>query len=192
MNQKNVVVLATNNLKKLSEIAAALPNFKIKTLKDIGCSADIPETADSFQGNAFLKAKYVWDNYRLPCFSDDSGLVVPTLDGEPGIFSARYAGPKKNDEDNINLLLKNLATKEDRSAYFITVICYFDGQEDRYFEGKVEGTIITEKRGTDGFGYDPVFIPKGYDRTFAQMSLEEKNKLSHRAKAVIQLKAFLK
>lgn len=191
MSEKTPVVLATNNLKKLKEIAAALPNYEIKTLKDIGCMIDIPETADSFEGNALLKAKYVWEHYQLPCFSDDSGLVVPSLGGAPGIYSARYAGSQKNDEDNMDLLLKNLSTQSDRSAYFITVICYFDGDREHYFEGRVTGKIIAAKRGTEGFGYDPIFVPDGFDKTFAEMGLDQKNHLSHRAKAVEKLKAFL-
>lgn len=189
--KEKVIVFASNNAKKLKEIRPVLSDFEIKSLSEINCFEDIPETADSFQGNAFLKAKHVWDHYQLSCFADDSGLVVPALNNEPGVYSARYAGSQKSDEDNMNLLLQKLGTTKDRSAYFITVICYFDGTNTHFFEGRVNGKITTEKRGLDGFGYDPIFVPEGFDRTFAEMTIEEKNTLSHRAKAVKFLKVFL-
>ena len=187
----NVLVFASNNAKKLKEIRPVLSEYQIKSLAEINCFDDIPETANTFQGNAFLKAKHVWDNYDLPCFADDSGLVVPELNNEPGVYSARYAGSQKNDNDNMDLLLKNLSSSKDRSAYFITVICYYDGKNTHFFEGRVNGKITLEKKGQDGFGYDPIFIPEGFDRTFAEMNMEEKNALSHRAKAVKLLRDFL-
>lgn len=182
--EDKVLVIASNNQKKINEIKSLLPQYEIKSLKDIGCFVDIPETADTFEGNALLKAKYVFENYQLPCFSDDSGLVIKSLGGAPGVYSARYAGEDKDDDKNMDKVLENLNNKADRAAYFTTVICYYDGNTANYYDGKIDGVITTEKVGDNGFGYDPIFTPEGSDKTFAQLSNEEKNANSHRAVAV--------
>lgn len=187
---KNYVV-ASNNQKKIEEIRNMIKDAEIKSLKDIGCFEDIPETADTFEGNALLKAKHVLDNYNMSCFSDDSGLVVPALGGAPGVYSARYAGEDKDDNKNMDKLLAELKNVEDRSAYFVTVICLHSENATHYFEGRVNGTIAHEKIGDQGFGYDPVFIPENHDRTFAEMSQEEKNGMSHRGEAIRKLAEFL-
>lgn len=181
---KQVLVIASNNQKKIDEVKSLLVDFEIKSLKDIGCDVDIPETADSFEGNALLKAQYVYDYYNLPCFSDDSGLVVNALNGAPGIYSARYAGEEKDDDKNMDKLLLNLVDESDRSAYFTTVICFYDGVSPLFFEGRINGVITKEKIGNNGFGYDPIFSPEGSERTFAQFTSVEKNQNSHRAVAV--------
>jgi len=184
---------ATNNLHKLEEVQALLGDqFSLVTLEETGCFDDIPETRDTIAGNSSQKAEYIWDNYQANCFADDTGLEVTALNGEPGVYSARYAGPQRNSDDNINLLLENLKVHADRSARFKTVITLVIDGIYHQFEGIAEGTIISEKRGTQGFGYDPVFIPNGHDLTFAQMSMAEKGKLSHRAKAFAKLTDFLK
>jgi XTP/dITP diphosphohydrolase len=183
---------ATNNLHKLEEIQALLgAHFELVTLKDIGCNEDIPEPYDTIADNSKGKAEYVWDNFGISCFADDTGLVVDALNGEPGVKSARYAGPQRDASDNIALLLQNLSGKPDPAARFITVITLVINGEYHQFEGSVEGNIIFEKRGTNGFGYDPVFVPEGNDRTFAEMTLAEKSALSHRARAFAKLVAFL-
>lgn len=189
--EKVTLVLASNNPKKINEIRELLPQFQIKSLKDIGCNTDIPETADTFEGNAFLKAKYVFENYGLPCFADDSGLVIDALDGAPGIYSARYAGPKKNDQDNMDKVLKNLTNVKNRNCYFTTVICFYDGGTPNYFEGRIHGEITHQKIGDKGFGYDPIFIPNNSSLTFAQLDSEEKNKKSHRGIAIQKFTAFI-
>lgn len=185
------LVFASNNAKKLKEIRAILSGYEIKSLKELGCEEDIPETAITFQGNAFLKAEYVFNKYGLPCFADDSGLVVEALNGEPGVYSARYAaaenGGEKSDEKNMDKLLQKLGENPHRNAYFISVICYYDGKQTQYFEGKIPGTITQEKMGEGGFGYDPIFIPNGSALTFAEMPDEEKNKNSHRSIALKKL-----
>jgi XTP/dITP diphosphohydrolase len=187
------ICFASNNAHKLSEVRHILgPDFRILSLADIGCSADIPETADTFEGNSLQKANYVLSHFGIPCFADDSGLVVPVLNNEPGVFSARYAGPQRSDSDNIDLLLTRLRSHTDRSAYFIALIGFVTPQASHTFEGRIEGTILTERRGTGGFGYDPVFLPNGYQQTFAEMTLELKSKLSHRAIAVRALANFLR
>lgn len=183
-NEKPKVIVASNNEKKIVEIKNVLTDYNVLSLKDISCEVDIPETALTFKGNALLKAEYIVNNHNVSCFSDDSGLVVPALDGAPGIHSARYAGEHKNDDDNINKLLNSLKSVSDRRAYFITVICYHNGDKAQYFEGKVSGTITKEKRGNMGFGYDPIFQPDGFDKTFAEMTLDEKQEKSHRARAL--------
>lgn len=184
---------ATNNLHKLEEIQALLgTHFELVTLKDIGCNEDIPEPYDTIAENSKGKAEYVWDNFGISCFADDTGLVVDALNGDPGVKSARYAGPQRDAGDNIELLLQNLAGQSAPTARFITIITLVVDGQYRQFEGSVEGKIIFEKRGTNGFGYDPVFVPEGYDRTFAEMTLAEKSALSHRARAFAKLVAFLK
>jgi len=183
---------ATNNQNKLKEIQALLGDrFELVTLADIGCTEEIPEPFETIQENAKAKSSYVREKYGIDCFADDSGLVVPALNGEPGVHSAYYAGPQRSHDDNIDLLLKNLSGKQDRSAYFLTVISLSLGNEYYAFEGRAHGTIIGEKRGTGGFGYDPVFIPEGQDRTFAEMTLAEKSRISHRSIAFAQLVDFL-
>ncbi|MGA0557331.1 RdgB/HAM1 family non-canonical purine NTP pyrophosphatase [Larkinella sp. VNQ87] len=184
---------ATNNANKLAEISAMLGDqFDLKTLQEIGCFEEIPETQDTIAGNSRQKAQYVWEHFRVNCFADDSGLEVDALDGAPGVHSAYYGGHPRSYERNVNLLLTNLEGKTDRKARFRTVITLvLDGQYHA-FEGVAEGVILTEPRGTGGFGYDPVFQPDGYDRTFAEMSLDEKGAISHRRKAFEKLIAFLK
>lgn len=185
------LVFATNNANKIAEVSAMLDKrFELLSLADIGCSADIPETAGTFSGNALQKAGYVKEHYGLDCFADDTGLEVKALDWAPGVYSARYAG-NHDSEANIRKLLAELDGKTDREARFRTVIALIYKGEEYLFEGVVNGHISTEKRGTDGFGYDPVFIPDGYDESFAQLGLEVKNTISHRARAVRQLVDFL-
>ena len=184
------IVLATNNAHKLEEVAAILGNkYEVLSLREIGCDADIPETADSFAGNALQKAQYVKEHYGYDCFADDSGLEVDALDGAPGVFSARYSGG--GSEANIDKLLHNLTGKSERGAQFRTVIALIIGEEKHLFEGIVRGTIIEERRGEGGFGYDPIFVPEGYDLTFAELGSEVKNCISHRAQAVKQLAEYL-
>lgn len=186
------LVFASQNKNKIKEIQALLPKkIQINSLSDIGCLIDIPETGTTLEENAKLKADYVKEHYQLDCFADDSGLEVEALNGAPGVYSARYAGDQKNSKDNMDLLLKNLAGKTNRKACFKTVIALnYQGQQF-LFTGIVKGQISLEKKGTQGFGYDPIFIPEGYNQTFAEMSLEEKGKISHRALATQQLVDFL-
>ena len=184
---------ATNNLHKLKEIQALLGDqFELVTLNDIGCDTEIPEPFETIAENSAAKAKYVWDNFEINCFADDTGLEVTALNGEPGVYSARYAGPQRNSEDNIDLLLHKLADEGDRSARFLTVITLVMDGKYQQFEGTVHGHIIDEKRGSNGFGYDPVFVPEDLSQTFAEMTLEEKSLLSHRARAFAALVGFLK
>ncbi|MBR4365907.1 MAG: non-canonical purine NTP diphosphatase [Bacteroidaceae bacterium] len=186
------LVFATNNQHKLQEVRQILGDrFEIKGLSDIGCDVDIPETADTLEGNAMQKAKYVKEHYGLDCFADDTGLECTALDGAPGIRSARYAGENHDSEANMRKLLENLKEKSDRSAQFRTVIALLYQGEEHLFEGVVRGGIITEHKGTQGFGYDPIFVPEGYNTTFAEMTAEEKNSISHRGRAVAKLAAFL-
>ncbi|RWU08414.1 non-canonical purine NTP diphosphatase [Pedobacter chitinilyticus] len=186
------LVFATNNTHKTDEVANILaPEYQVLNLKDINCLVDIPETGDTFAENATLKSTYVYQNYHLDCFADDSGLEVEALNNEPGIFSARYSGIK-DDNTNLQLLLKNLEGKSDRKARFKTVISLLKNGENHLFEGVIEGTIRTEPTGSKGFGYDPIFQPDGYDITFAEMEMSEKNKISHRALAMQKLIDFLR
>lgn len=186
------ICFATNNQHKIEEVAEALAGkVKILSLKDIGCVEELPETQPTIPGNATQKSRYVWDHFKVPCFADDSGLEVIALNNDPGVFSARYAGPQRNSQDNINLLLGNLIGIENRKARFRTVISLQLPEGEWLFEGTIEGTITKEIRGTEGFGYDPVFLPDGYDRTFAEMKLSEKNKISHRGRALEKLVNFL-
>ena len=185
---------ATNNPHKLEEIAVAVKEqFTIVSLADLSFDEELPETQDTLEGNALQKAQYVFNRLRIPCFADDSGLEVDALGGEPGVYSARYAGIERNSENNMELLLKKLAPFTLRKAKFRTVIALVGyASNAQLFEGVVEGEIIHEKKGSLGFGYDPIFLPKGYSRTFAEMSVEEKNNLSHRAIAVKKLVNYLK
>jgi XTP/dITP diphosphohydrolase len=187
------LVFASNNINKIREIQLLLPEFiQILSLEDIGCIEDILETADTIEGNATLKANYVTDKYGYDCFADDSGLEVVVLNGEPGVYSARYAGEHKNDNDNMDKLLGTLKDKTNRNANFKTVICLNLNGEQYLFTGIINGKIIEEKIGINGFGYDPIFIADGYDKTFAELTIEEKAGISHRGLAVKQLVAFLK
>lgn len=187
------LVFATNNAHKLEEIRAILGDkVEILSLNDIDCHADIPETADTLQGNAALKAQYIYENYGLDCFADDTGLEVEALNGAPGIYSARYAGGEGHDsEANMKKLLSEMQDKDNRNARFRTVICLIEDGKEHFFEGIVNGSIIRERKGGAGFGYDPVFIPDGYSETFAEMGNDEKNKISHRARAVQKLCEYL-
>ena len=189
----NKMVVATNNAHKLKEIAAILgQEIELLSLKDIQCYADIPETADTLEGNARQKAMYIYENYGMDCFADDTGLEVESLGGAPGVFSARYAGDGHDSEANMQKLLKELAGKENRKAQFRTVICLIRNGKEHLFEGIVKGEIIQEKRGGAGFGYDPIFVPEGYDLTFAELGDDVKNTISHRARAVEKLCQFFK
>ncbi len=190
--QKKELVFATNNQHKLHEVSDLLGDkFYLLNLKDIGCTEDIPETADTLEGNALLKSRYVFEKYGKNCFSDDTGLEVEVLNNAPGVHSARYAGESKNSEDNILKLLAELNNKTNRKARFRTVIALILDGKEFVFEGEVTGEIIEEKRGTEGFGYDPVFLPDGYSKTFAELPLADKNTISHRAIAVKKLIDFL-
>ncbi|MEA5138821.1 non-canonical purine NTP diphosphatase [Arcicella rigui] len=183
---------ATNNSHKVEEVQAVLGNrFELSTLKQIGCNEELPETGNTLEANSLQKASYLFDNYQVNCFADDTGLEVTALNGEPGVYSARYAGEQRSHSDNINLLLKNLSGKTDRSAQFRTVITLIIDGKVEQFEGVVKGEIIETLRGNEGFGYDPIFIPEGFDRTFAEMSMEEKGKISHRGRAFEKLVQFL-
>lgn len=188
----NKMVVATNNAHKLKEIAAILgQEIELLSLKDIQCFADIPETADTLEGNARQKAMYIYENYGMDCFADDTGLEVEALGGAPGVFSARYAGEGHDSEANMQKLLKELAGKENRKAQFRTVICLIRNGKEHLFEGIVKGEIIQEKRGGEGFGYDPIFVPEGYELTFSELGDDVKNTISHRARAVEKLCQFL-
>jgi XTP/dITP diphosphohydrolase len=185
-------VFATNNAHKLDEVRAILGrNFPIRSLDELGCREDIPETADTLDGNARMKAEYVHTRYGCDCFADDTGLEVAALGNAPGVYSARYAGEAKDSAANRRKLLRELQGKDDRSARFRTVIALIRDGKTHLFEGKVEGTIITEERGAGGFGYDSIFVPQGYAQTFAELPAEVKNSISHRADAVHRLKEFL-
>ena len=184
---------ATNNIHKLEEIQALLGNsFELITLAEIGCNEDIPEPFDTIAENSLEKARFVWDNFGIDCFADDTGLEVRALNGEPGVKSARYAGSQRNADDNMELLLKNLSGFQDHSARFVTIITLVLKGQYTQFEGTVDGKIIFERRGQHGFGYDPIFVPDGYEKTFAEMTIQEKSKLSHRARAFSKLEKFLK
>lgn len=186
------IVFATGNENKVKEVNAALKGaFDIKSLKDIGCAEELPETSPTLEGNALEKARYVYRHYRADCFAEDTGLEVEALGGAPGVYSARYAGPARDPEANMSLLLNNLRGKSNRRARFRTVVALIlDGQEF-LFEGIANGQIIHLRKGNQGFGYDPIFMPDGFGRTFAQMSAEEKNAVSHRGRAMEKLRVFL-
>ena len=186
------LIFASHNQNKTVEVGKKLQgNFTILSLKDINCMEDIPETADTLEGNALLKARFVYTTYKKNCFADDSGLEIIVLNNEPGVYSARYAGTEKSDEANMNKVLLKLNGVTNRTAQFRTVIALILDGKEYLFEGIIKGTINTEKKGTNGFGYDPIFIPDGFSKTFAEMTLEEKNKISHRAIAVQKLANFL-
>lgn len=191
------IVFATNNSHKLEEIRQILgESIEVLSLADINCHEDIPETAPTIEGNAMMKARYVYDKYGTPCFADDTGLEVEALDGAPGVYSARYAGGEGHDsEANMRKLLHELEGKENRRAQFRTVIALIEQKDGKpvahTFEGKIEGHISHEKKGASGFGYDPIFVPEGYEQSFAELGNEIKNKISHRARAVARLAEYL-
>lgn len=185
------LVFATNNKHKLEEVQAMLTNFEIVSLADINCFEDIPETANTLEGNAILKANFITEKYGLDCFADDTGLEVETLNNEPGVYSARYAGEDNNAVANMNKLLNNLKNNPNRRAQFKTAIALNIQGKQFIFEGLCKGTILTEKRGESGFGYDPIFMPEGFNRSFAEMNLAEKGNISHRGKAVEKLVTYL-
>ena len=187
------IVFASNNKNKIHEIQSMLPeSIQIVSLESIGCFEEIPETADTIEGNAVLKANFITQKYGFDCFADDTGLEVDSLDGQPGVYSARYAGEQRNADDNMNKLLEQLLGKPNRNAQFKTVIALnFQGKQ-HLFTGIALGEITLEKMGTGGFGYDPIFKPTGFENTFAELSLEVKNEISHRGKATKALLEFLK
>lgn len=186
------VVFATNNANKLREVQQMVEGIELTTLAECGITEDIPETADTIEGNSSLKSHYVYDRLSVDCFADDTGLEVDALGGAPGVHSARYAGQAKCNEDNIALLLANLEGKSHRRARFRTVISLIWNGREHLFEGVVDGVITESRHGDGGFGYDPVFMPDGYDVTFAQMDAKTKNAISHRGRAVEKLVAFLR
>ncbi len=187
------LVFATNNRHKLEEVRAIVGDrVEVLSLNDIDCHDDIPETADTLQGNALIKARYIYDKFGVDCFADDTGLEVDALGGEPGVYSARYAGEECCPEANMQKLLHNLTGKIDRNAQFRTVIALIINGEEKLFNGIVKGTITEEKMGDSGFGYDPIFIPEGFSESFAQMSSDQKNSISHRYRATKQLSDYLK
>lgn len=186
------LVFATNNLNKLKEVQALLPpHMTLLSLKDINCTEDIPETQNTIEGNAIQKAEYIKEKYGFDCFADDTGLEVDSLNGEPGVFSARYAGEQRDAQDNMDKVLNNLKGNSNRQAQFKTVIALHLNGEIITFPGICKGEITIEKKGDKGFGYDPIFKPTGYDQTFAQMDLSLKNNIGHRGKAVLKLVEFL-
>lgn len=188
---ENQLVFATNNEHKTKEVSAILsPKYKVLNLKDIGCDVDIPETGSTFAENATLKSSYVVSHFKIDCFADDSGLEVDALNNEPGIFSARYSG-QRGDEVNMHYLLQKMEGETNRNARFKTVISLIKNGANYLFEGVIFGKLINEPRGKNGFGYDPIFMPDGYDITFAEMDSSEKNRISHRAIAMQKLIAFL-
>lgn len=187
------ICFATNNKHKLEEINALLGNeFKVVGLAEIGCHEELAEDQATLEGNSLQKAEYVFKNYGVSCFADDTGLEVEALNGEPGVYSARYAGSQRSAEDNMNLLLANLQNKENHNAQFRTVVTLITSQGQNQFEGVLRGAISKEKKGTGGFGYDPIFLPEGNSKTLAEMTMKEKNSMSHRARAVEKLVFFLK
>ena len=185
------ICFVTGNKNKLQEIQQLLFSFKIISLHDLNFFDDIPETENTIEGNAFLKANFINNKFNIDCFSDDTGLFIDSLDGLPGVKSARFAGENSNSEENISLVLKSLENKKSRSATFKTVICLIINNRKHFFEGSVPGTITEQKSGESGFGYDPIFIPFGHNKTFSEMTIEEKNLISHRSKAVQKLIKFL-
>lgn len=186
------LVFATNNTHKLKEIKAMVSGgVRILSLKDIGCYDELPETSNSIRGNAIQKASYVFEKYGMNCFADDTGLEIDALQGRPGVYSSRFAGVRATDEENVTKVLREMNGMESRKARFKTIIALITVMEQKYYEGIIEGLIATEPRGHEGFGYDPVFCPEGNEKTFAEMSGEEKNKVSHRARATQQLIDYL-
>lgn len=187
------IVFATNNENKVKEISGLLGDlYEVKTLAQIGCLEELEETRDTLEGNARQKAEYVAIKYKVDCFADDTGLEIAALNGEPGVYSARYAGSQRSSEDNMAKVLSGLADKQNRDAQFRTAICLVRNNESHLFEGIAHGTITADKSGQEGFGYDPIFQPKGFDRSFAEMTKSEKNEISHRGIAVRKMVDWLK
>ena len=187
------ICFATNNNGKIKEMQALLgPTYHLQSLKDIGCTEDIAETGNTIEENSKIKAQYIWEKFGVNCFADDTGLEVAALKNAPGVYSARYAGSNCTEDDNMKLLLENLKFFEDKSARFKTVITLVINGVYHTFEGIASGSIIAQKRGANGFGYDPIFVPKGFTQTFAEMDMETKNSISHRGKAVAALIDFIK
>ncbi len=185
--------MATNNAHKIEEIKPFFSgDIQLLSLAEIACHEELPETGDTLEANSWQKAQYVWDNYGVSCFADDTGLEVEALGGEPGVYSARYAGPARDSRANMELLLRKLEGEENRRAQFRTIITLILNREKYAFEGIVRGVILGAPRGTGGFGYDPLFVPEGYAQTFAEMNLGEKNKISHRGRAVEALIRFFR
>ncbi|MEL6924467.1 MAG: non-canonical purine NTP diphosphatase [Bacteroidota bacterium] len=192
MQLKDQLIFATSNPNKIREANEILGDFMhIVSNKDIGCHEDIPETADTFEGNALQKARYLSDHYKVNCFSEDTGLEITALDGAPGVITARYSGPERDANANMDLVLRQLEGKADRSAQFRTAIALIIDGEENVFEGIVKGRIAFAKSGMGGFGYDPIFIPDGYDQTFAELDKDIKNLISHRARAMDKLRNYL-
>jgi XTP/dITP diphosphohydrolase len=190
--KKPVLVFATNNQHKLKEIRSILKDrFEILSLKDIGCFDELPETSATLAGNALQKANYVYRKFGMSCFADDTGLEIDAIGGRPGVYSARFAGLNSSYRENVEKVLNEMKGMDNRKAKFKTVIAYISDGEQKCFEGIIEGVITKEPKGNEGFGYDPVFLPEGSTRTFAEMSEEEKNKISHRGRALIKLISFL-
>jgi XTP/dITP diphosphohydrolase len=185
------LVFATNNQNKLKEVQAMLTNFEIVNLADINCFEDIPETAKTLEGNAIIKANFITDTYGLNCFADDTGLEVEALNNEPGVYSARYAGKENNAEENMHKLLNELGDNSNRKAQFRTAIALNINRKQYIFEGVCKGEILKKKQGESGFGYDPIFKPEGYQKSFAEMDMKEKSTISHRGKAIEKLVTFL-
>lgn len=185
------LVFATNNINKLQEVQEMLQTIKLTTLKDINCTEDIPESSHTIAGNAIQKVNYLTQYYSADGFADDTGLEIEALNNEPGVYSARYAGEEKSAEANMNLVLEKLKNQTNKKARFVTVIALNLNREQYLFEGICNGKIISEKRGEKGFGYDPIFVPDGFDKTFAEMTQDEKARVSHRGKAVKKLIQFL-
>ncbi len=187
------LIFATHNKNKAKEVKSLMPSFiELLSLDDINFNEEIEETAETIEDNALLKATTIYEKTGINCFADDSGLLVDALNGEPGVYSARYAGEQKNDQDNMQKLLHELNDKPNKNAHFKTVMALIIDGKEHLFEGKIEGKIITEKLGSNGFGYDPIFVPDGYNETFAQLDSETKNKISHRARALQKMLEFLK
>jgi XTP/dITP diphosphohydrolase len=187
------IIFATHNQNKLLEVQALMPShIELISLKDLGFEEDIPETSGTIAGNAIQKVEFLKDRFKQPIFADDTGLLVEALNGEPGVYSARYAGEQKNSDDNMDLLLEKLTDNNHRAARFVTAIALNLGHCQVLFEGICEGTILRERKGTKGFGYDPIFQPNGFEKSFAEMSLTEKGTISHRAKALLKLIDYLK
>ena len=185
------LVFATNNPNKLKEVQAMLTNFEIVSLSEIGCFENIPETAETLEGNAILKANYITEKYGLNCFADDTGLEVAALNNKPGVYSARYAGAENNAEANMNKLLFEIGDNKNRNAQFRTAVALNIQGEQHLFEGICKGQILTKKQGESGFGYDPIFMPDGFHKSFAEMAMTEKGVISHRGKAIEKLVSFL-
>lgn len=187
------LVFATNNRHKLEEVRSAVSNeIEILSLSDIGFEGEIPETNPTIEQNAIQKAFYIHERYGIPCFADDTGLLIDVLKGEPGVYSARYAGPNCSFKDNCEKVLSELESESNRQAHFLTVIAFIDGNKTHTFEGRVYGTILRDYQGEGGFGYDPIFLPEGFEKSFAEMDMDEKNHISHRGIATRKLLDFLK